>query len=127
MQLINIVCGFDVCHDSANDTPAFLACLLFGCIQGLLDYLDCLSVGQLRQLFTLLSTLAFCGASDASHVADDMQIVIRKQLSNSRLKYKRMGVIGAVCLVGRQCATTTTPGGQTQQSSLSGQAYEQVS
>ena len=102
-------------------------------LQGMLDYLDNLSVVQLRRLFTLLSHLAFCGDCDASHVADDMHIIIRKQLTNSKLRYKRMGIIGAVAIIG---AMATVEAGDSepsaavdatsQPSALSGQTYEQV-
>lgn len=116
-------------------TAAIVVVVIFSfSYQGLLDYLDNLSVSQLRRLFTLLSQLAFCGDGDAGHVADDMHIIIRKQLTNSKLRYKRMGIIGAVAIIGAMAATQTGDSemsaateAASQPSTLTGQAYEQVS
>eukprot|EP00117_Sycon_ciliatum_P036884 scpid12328/ scgid27700/ Fanconi anemia group D2 protein len=103
-------------------------------LKGMLDYLENLSVTQLRRLFTLLSQLAFCGDCDAGHVADDMHIIIRKQLTNSKLRYKRMGIIGAVSVIsamaaarpGETEAAMTNTETSSQPSTLSGQTYEQT-
>ena len=68
-------------------------------LQGVLDYLDNLSVCQIRKLYFMLSALAFKDPRESGLIQDDLHIVIRKQLSNNNLKYKRMGVIGAVMVV----------------------------
>ena len=47
----------------------------------------------------MLSALAFKDPRESGLIQDDLHIVIRKQLSNNNLKYKRMGVIGAVMVV----------------------------
>ncbi|XP_075040029.1 Fanconi anemia group D2 protein [Mixophyes fleayi] len=67
-------------------------------IKGILDYLDNLNAQQIRKLFLVLCTLAF--SQEGIHIQDEMHIVIRKQLSSTTLKYKRIGVIGAVRMVG---------------------------
>ncbi|XP_041048128.1 Fanconi anemia group D2 protein [Carcharodon carcharias] len=69
-------------------------------VKGILDYMDNLSPQQIRKLFFVLSTLAFSRGQDGSHIQDDMHIVIRKQLSSTISKYKRIGIIGAVMMVG---------------------------
>ena len=62
-----------------------------------------------------------------------MHIIIRKQLTNSKLRYKRMGIIGAIAITGAMASTqpgatqaSTAPGATSQPSTLTGQAYEQV-
>ncbi|XP_067854548.1 Fanconi anemia group D2 protein [Heptranchias perlo] len=69
-------------------------------VKGILDYMDNLSPQQIRKLFFILNTLAFSRGQEGSHIQDDMHIVIRKQLSSTISKYKRIGIIGAVMMVG---------------------------
>ncbi|KAM8913890.1 Fanconi anemia group D2 protein isoform 2-T6 [Spinachia spinachia] len=70
-------------------------------VKGILDYMDNLTPQQIRRLFHLLSSLAFGQQQQqGSHIQDDMHIVIRKQLSSTVPKYKRIGIIGAVRIVG---------------------------
>ncbi|KAG8436234.1 hypothetical protein GDO86_007366 [Hymenochirus boettgeri] len=68
-------------------------------VKGILDYLDNLNSLQIRKLFHILSVLAFSKGQEGGHIQDDMFIVIRKQLSSTVLKYKRIGIIGAVRMV----------------------------
>ncbi|XP_061195193.1 Fanconi anemia group D2 protein-like [Saccostrea echinata] len=68
-------------------------------VKVVLDYLDNLSVLQIRKLYSLLSTLAFRSTQGGNMIQDDLHIIIRKQLSNDNPKYKRMGIIGAVMVV----------------------------
>lgn len=68
-------------------------------VKVVLDYLDNLSVPQIRKLYSLLSTLAFRSSQGGNMIQDDLHIIIRKQLSNDNPKYKRMGIIGAVMVV----------------------------
>uniref|UniRef100_A0A671UQK4 FA complementation group D2 n=1 Tax=Sparus aurata TaxID=8175 RepID=A0A671UQK4_SPAAU len=69
-------------------------------VKGILDYMDNLTPQQIRRLFHLLSRLAFGQQQQGSHIQDDIHIVIRKQLSSTVPKYKRIGIIGAVMIVG---------------------------
>ncbi|XP_063797494.1 Fanconi anemia group D2 protein [Pseudophryne corroboree] len=80
----------------ASHTAAVALYAVF--IKGILDYLDNLNAQQIRKLFQILCTLAF--SQEGIHIQDEMHIVIRKQLSSTVLKYKRIGVIGAVRMVG---------------------------
>jgi Fanconi anemia group D2 protein len=68
-------------------------------IKGVLDYLEHLTVGQIRRLYSILSVLAFHDLEAGSGVQDEMRILIRKQLSHVEAKYRRMGVIGAVMII----------------------------
>uniref|UniRef100_A0A670Z0W4 FA complementation group D2 n=1 Tax=Pseudonaja textilis TaxID=8673 RepID=A0A670Z0W4_PSETE len=68
--------------------------------QSTLDYMDNLGPQQIRKLFHILSMLAFIQGHRNSHIQDDMHMVIRKQLSSTIPKYKRIGIIGAVTMVG---------------------------
>uniref|UniRef100_A0A7N6BNM3 FA complementation group D2 n=1 Tax=Anabas testudineus TaxID=64144 RepID=A0A7N6BNM3_ANATE len=67
-------------------------------VKGILDYMDNLAPQQIRRLFHLLSRLAFGQQQQGAHIQDDMHIVIRKQLSSTVPKYKRIGIIGAVMI-----------------------------
>ena len=55
--------------------------------QGVLDYLDNLSVPQIRKLYSMLSILAFRNPRSETLIQDEMHIIIRKQLTNSNTKY----------------------------------------
>ena len=71
-------------------------------IKGVLDYLEHLSVGQIRRLYSILSVLAFHDpetGGGGSGVQDEMHTLIRKQLSHMEAKYRRMGVVGAVMII----------------------------
>ncbi|KAB5584153.1 hypothetical protein PHYPO_G00104140 [Pangasianodon hypophthalmus] len=80
-------------------------------VKGILDYMDNLSFQQIRRLFHVLSCLAFGQDQHGSHIQDDMHIVIRKQLSSTVPKYKRIGIIGAVMMVGSMAARRDRPEG----------------
>uniref|UniRef100_A0A8C8LP22 FA complementation group D2 n=1 Tax=Oncorhynchus tshawytscha TaxID=74940 RepID=A0A8C8LP22_ONCTS len=69
-------------------------------VKGILDYMENLTPQQIRRLFHLLSGLAFGQQQQGTHIQDDMHIVVRKQLSSTVPKYKRIGIIGAVMVVG---------------------------
>ncbi|XP_062522638.1 Fanconi anemia group D2 protein-like isoform X2 [Corticium candelabrum] len=68
-------------------------------LKGVSDYLDTLTLAQIRKLFSMLSWLAIESPGNSGMIQDDMHIIIRKQLSNTSKKYKRIGVIGAVMAV----------------------------
>uniref|UniRef100_A0A4W4HSZ0 FA complementation group D2 n=1 Tax=Electrophorus electricus TaxID=8005 RepID=A0A4W4HSZ0_ELEEL len=78
-------------------------------VKGILDYMEKLNPQQIRQLFHLLSSLAFRHDQHVSHIQDDMHIVVRKQLSSTVPKYKRIGIIGAVMMVGIMAAPRYSP------------------
>ena len=55
-------------------------------IKGVLDFLEHLSVGQIRRLYSILSVLAFHDLESAAGVQDEMHTLIRKQLSHTENK-----------------------------------------
>ncbi|XP_012781366.2 Fanconi anemia group D2 protein isoform X2 [Ochotona princeps] len=84
-------------------------------IKGILDYLDNMSPEQIRKLFYILSTLAFRKQQNlGSHIQDDLHLVVRKQLSSTLFKYKLIGIIGAVTMVGIMAADRSGPSQFTQ-------------
>ncbi|XP_028302622.1 Fanconi anemia group D2 protein isoform X2 [Gouania willdenowi] len=95
---LELLCGL------ANDKPADMT-MYAVFIKGILDYMDNLTPQQIRRLFHLLSKLAFGPKLQGSHIQDDIHIVIRKQLSSTVPKYKRIGIIGAVMIVGSMGAS----------------------
>ncbi|KAL4226050.1 Fanconi anemia group D2 protein [Mactra antiquata] len=96
-------------------------------VKSVLDYLDNLSVCQIRKLYFMLSALAFKNPQEGGLIQDDLHIVIRKQLSNTCPKYKRMGVIGAVMIVSciAQSSTDSTENSCTPDE-MSDDLYKQV-
>ncbi|KAM4587248.1 Fanconi anemia group D2 protein isoform 2-T2 [Odontesthes bonariensis] len=94
-------------------------------VKGILDYMDNLTPQQIRRLFHLLSRLAFGQQQQGSHIQDDMHIVIRKQLSSTVPKYKRIGIIGAVMIVGSMGACRPKVK-ESQNASLSQETVRQV-
>ncbi|XP_069563483.1 Fanconi anemia group D2 protein [Brachyistius frenatus] len=94
-------------------------------VKGILDYMDNLTPPQIRRLFHLLSRLAFGQQQQGSHIQDDMHIVIRKQLSSTVPKYKRIGIIGAVMIVSSMGALRPNVR-ESQSGSLSQETLRQV-
>ncbi|XP_073420419.1 Fanconi anemia group D2 protein isoform X2 [Dendrobates tinctorius] len=71
-------------------------------IKGILDHLDNLNSHQTHKLFQILCVLG--SSPEGAYIQDELHMVIRKQLSSTALKYKRIGVIGAVRMVGSMAA-----------------------
>ncbi|XP_027719829.1 Fanconi anemia group D2 protein isoform X2 [Vombatus ursinus] len=96
-------------------------------VKGILDYLDNLTPSQIRKLFYVLSTLSFSkGHEDSSHIQDDMYLVIRKQLSSTVFKYKLIGIIGAITMVGSMTANSHASGPTPEGAELSSERCKQV-
>ncbi|KAG0590520.1 hypothetical protein KC19_1G105500 [Ceratodon purpureus] len=73
-------------------------------LNGILDYLEGFQDAHLHQVYRVFCHIAMAarvrrGASSGVSVSDDLLIIVRKQISNPDLKYKRMGVIGVMSLV----------------------------
>uniref|UniRef100_UPI003AAD53E2 Fanconi anemia group D2 protein n=1 Tax=Centroberyx gerrardi TaxID=166262 RepID=UPI003AAD53E2 len=115
---LELLCGL------VTDKPAEMA-LYAVFVKGILDYMDNLTPQQIRRLFHLLSRLAFGQQQQGTHIQDDMHIVIRKQLSSTVPKYKRIGIIGAVMVVGSMGARRSKVDGS-QGGTLSQETYRQV-
>ncbi|KAG1448809.1 hypothetical protein G6F56_008838 [Rhizopus delemar] len=87
-------------HLSKSDVSSVTPYGVF--IKGILDYLDNLNLGQTRTLFDIFSLIALTSdniADGSGNLWADIQIVIRKQLSNPREKYKNIGVIASLSAV----------------------------
>ncbi|KAJ1980730.1 hypothetical protein H4R34_002347 [Dimargaris verticillata] len=67
-------------------------------IKGLLDYLDNLTMAQLRLLFTILGTYLHQFPDDQG-LYDELHIFLRKQLSSGLEQYKILGIVGGVSLI----------------------------
>ncbi|XP_057296090.1 Fanconi anemia group D2 protein-like isoform X2 [Hydractinia symbiolongicarpus] len=68
-------------------------------LKGILDYIDNLSISQMRCLFSMISKLSFDTHNTTEMSTDDMYILIRKQLSSTASKNKRVGIIGGMTMV----------------------------
>nr|XP_032827661.1 Fanconi anemia group D2 protein isoform X2 [Petromyzon marinus] len=136
-SLVTFVCNgytaevdtaLQVLHELVQQRTASLASYAVF-IKGILDYLENLSLTQIRKLFFILSTLAFSGGTQGSYIQGDMHIVVRKQLSSTVLKYKRIGIIGAIALVGSMATrgrNERTDASASQASPLSTNVFKQV-
>ncbi|KAJ1951556.1 hypothetical protein EC988_004013, partial [Linderina pennispora] len=74
-------------------------------IKGLLDYVDNLSIENMRMVFDtlgILATLNTSGGDDS--MFSDLYIFVRKQLASAFPKYNRIGIVGTVSLL-RQLGT----------------------
>lgn len=115
---LQLLCGL------VTENPSEMA-LYAVFVKGILDYMDNLSPQQIRKLFYILSTLAFGQNQQGSHIQDDMHIVIRKQLSSTVPKYKRIGIIGAVMIIGSM-GVYRPKGKESQNGSLPQETYRQL-
>ncbi|KAF9150212.1 Fanconi anemia group D2 protein [Linnemannia schmuckeri] len=86
-------------------------------IKGVLDYMDNLSLEQIRLFFVILGALAREDeiSCDSGTLIADLNILIRKQLSNPTVQSKKIGVMGAIALV--QAFGVTENGGDEKGSS----------
>ncbi|CAO3664414.1 unnamed protein product [Umbelopsis ramanniana] len=96
--------GLKTLLEVVNDDPESISPFV-AFIKGVLDYLDKLEIDQIGALFDIFSRLALEPHGRVSddrsimHLMSDMQIIIRKQLSNPQEKYKKIGIIGALSVV----------------------------
>lgn len=67
-------------------------------LKGLLDYIDNLTMENIRILFRILCTLGVTGDGRTSDF-DELYIFIRKMLSKMTLHEKRVGIVGATTMV----------------------------
>ncbi|XP_054717600.1 Fanconi anemia group D2 protein-like [Uloborus diversus] len=77
-----------------NHTQKLVPFALF--VRNLLDHLEKLTLNQIRKVHEMLSILAYQGGREGNILLDDMMIIIRKQLTHKSMKYRKMGVIGAL-------------------------------
>lgn len=72
-------------------------------INGILDYLEGFSIENLHKVYEVFSHLALWARSTAdsfgSSVGNELFMILRKQISNPDLKYKKMGIIGTLKIV----------------------------
>ncbi|KAF9963205.1 Fanconi anemia group D2 protein [Modicella reniformis] len=82
-----------VSRSTLNEYSAFL--------KGILDYLDNLSLEQIRLFFVVLGSLAREDETSGGNgtLLTDLNIIVRKQLSNPMENYKKIGVMGAIAIV----------------------------
>uniref|UniRef100_A0A8C6XN35 FA complementation group D2 n=1 Tax=Naja naja TaxID=35670 RepID=A0A8C6XN35_NAJNA len=132
--LVTHICGgnkveVDVSLDTLTDlvsvhTSSVVSYVVF--LKSTLDYMDNLGPQQIRKLFHILSMLAFSQGHRNSHIQDDMHMVIRKQLSSTIPKYKRIGIIGAVIMVGSMAAKSKENGKLLEREQLSKEQHRQI-
>ncbi|XP_043702238.1 Fanconi anemia group D2 protein homolog isoform X2 [Telopea speciosissima] len=99
--------GYEV--SSALDTMVLLAAKyaeelipLSSYINGILDYLEGFNIEKLHKVYEVFSYLVLSARSSAdsgSSIVNELLMIIRKQVSNPDLKYKKMGLIGTLKIV----------------------------
>lgn len=80
-----------------SDTPAVVPFITF--IKGILDYVFTLEDNEVRKAFQVFAILAFMKNETSRGFADELHIILHKQLAHSALIYKRIGIIGAVAMI----------------------------
>eukprot|EP00257_Ricinus_communis_P018264 XP_015576929.1 Fanconi anemia group D2 protein homolog isoform X1 [Ricinus communis] len=74
-------------------------------INGILDYLEAFSIENLHKVYEVFSHLALMARSReecfGSSFANELLIILKKQVSHPDVKYKRMGLIGTLKIVSR--------------------------
>ncbi|KAJ6332276.1 hypothetical protein OIU76_010629 [Salix suchowensis] len=72
-------------------------------INGILDYLEGFGMEHLHKVYEVFSKLALAARSSTycfgSSIADELLMIIRKQVSHPDMKYKKMGLIGTLKVV----------------------------
>ncbi|XP_010327602.2 uncharacterized protein [Solanum lycopersicum] len=72
-------------------------------INGILDYLETFSIGNLHKVYEVFSLLAFSAEVSTgpfgSPISNELLVIVRKQLSHPDLTYKKMGLIGTLKIV----------------------------
>ncbi|KAL6647037.1 hypothetical protein ACP70R_014474 [Stipagrostis hirtigluma subsp. patula] len=72
-------------------------------ITGILDYLESFHEENLRKVYDIFCHLAlaagFSTGTGGSKVANELLMVVRKQVNNPDMKYRRMGIIGALRII----------------------------
>ncbi|KAF9592010.1 hypothetical protein IFM89_011593 [Coptis chinensis] len=72
-------------------------------INGILDYIEGFNDENIHKVYEVFSHLALSARSNAdsvgSSIANELLIIVRKQVSNQELKYKKMGLIGTLKIV----------------------------
>ncbi|XP_057956643.1 uncharacterized protein LOC131149872 isoform X2 [Malania oleifera] len=72
-------------------------------INGILDYLEGFSIENLHKVYDVFGHLALWAKSTAdsfgSSFANELFMIVRKQISNPDMKYKKMGLIGTLKIV----------------------------
>ncbi|VVA26373.1 PREDICTED: Fanconi [Prunus dulcis] len=100
--------GFEV--SSALEAMALLASKysqqlipLSSHINGILDYLEGFSVENLHKVYEIFGHLALLARSSAdsygSSFANELLMIVRKQVSHPELNYKKMGLVGTLKMV----------------------------
>ncbi|XP_020092932.1 Fanconi anemia group D2 protein isoform X2 [Ananas comosus] len=73
-------------------------------INGILDYLEGFHEDNIRKVYEIFSHLALSArsipGSSSSSIANELLMIVRKQVSNPDMKYRKMGIIGTLKIVG---------------------------
>ncbi|KAK9093470.1 hypothetical protein Syun_028381 [Stephania yunnanensis] len=72
-------------------------------INGILDYLEGFNIENLHKVYEVFSLLSLSARSNAKSIgfsfANELLMIVRKQVSSPDLKYKKMGLVGALKIV----------------------------
>ncbi|KAL8114818.1 hypothetical protein AgCh_021606 [Apium graveolens] len=97
-------------------------------ISGVLDYLEGFNVQSLHKVYEIFCLLAMSARSSAeifaSSIANELLMIIRKQVGNPDLKYKKMGLIGTMKMVSFLADVNISPNLSSSQKSNNEEALE---
>ncbi|KAK1374178.1 Fanconi anemia group D2 protein-like [Heracleum sosnowskyi] len=97
-------------------------------ISGVLDYLEGFNVQSLHKVYEIFCLLAMSARSSAerfaSSIANELLMIIRKQVGSPDLKYKTMGLIGTMKMVSFLADVNISPNLSSSQKSNNEEALE---
>lgn len=73
-------------------------------LNGILEFVDALPLGQARLVYRTFVALADAGGAAADAVRGELRMLVNKQLNHVELRFKRLGVVGVVALLLRRAA-----------------------
>ncbi len=77
-------------------------------LKSLLDVMDTMNISQIRNLITLFCRLTVANQNKDALMKDDLNMIVRKQMSGHQYKYKWMGIVTAVTLAHHLSITTSS-------------------
>lgn len=80
-----------------SDTQSVVPFITF--IKGILDYIFTLEDNEIRKAFQVFAILSYIKNETSRGFADELHIILHKQLAHSALIYKRIGIIGGVAMI----------------------------
>ncbi|KAN0034545.1 hypothetical protein ACTFIV_001070 [Dictyostelium citrinum] len=111
-------CGLDVLHKLCSPLCSDMLMKFSHEIKRVLDYIDTLTESQIRTLFRIFGTLLYTDkiTSDSyklepnGRIFTELDIFTRKQITSTKIKYKKIGIISICSQISRVSKIVLKPG-----------------